>query len=408
MTRPFYTATDEEILAARTTDVYFQRTREILEATDQLDTPVVAEVTASSLPGAWPWAVLSGLEEVARLLQGRPVDLHAMPEGTLFRPRAVNGPLTPVATLAGPYGAFCELETPLLGLLCQASGVSTATARVRRAAGDAPVLSFGVRRMHPAVSPAIDRAAIVGGADGVSSLLSAEVLGMDAQGTMPHALVLVLGDHGDAWRAFHEHVDPRVPRTALVDTTYDEVAEALMAADTLGEDLDAVRIDTTSSRRGDLPAIVQEVRWELDLRGWEDVDILVSGGLTEETIPPLLEAGADGFGVGTSLSNAPTVNFALDIVEVAGEPRGKRGKFSGSKTVHRCRGCLVDLVVPRAPGGTPPTCPTCEEPTASLHQPILEDGEVVGGLDTATDGRSRVLEQLADLPQAMSAVQENP
>lgn len=398
MTRRFYTATDEEILEARTTDVYFQRTRSILDATHHADTPVVAEVTASSLPRDWPWAVLSGLEEATNLLEDHPLDLWTLPEGTIFRSRAANGPLLPVAVIQGPYGAFCELETPLLGLLCQASGVSTAAARVRRAAGDAPVLSFGVRRMHPAIAPAIDRAAIVGGVDGVSSVRSAEMLDLEPQGTMPHALVIVLGDHATAWQAFHEHVHPDVPRTALVDTTMDEVREALLAAETLGEDLDAVRIDTTSSRRGDLPHIVREVRWELDLRGWEDVDILVSGGLTEETIPPLLEAGADGFGVGTSLSNAPTVNYALDIVEVDGEPRGKRGKFSGRKHVLRCPACSTDLALPWSEREPEAACPACGDDTEPLLERVLERGEPTGAVSTAREARSRLLAQLDGIP----------
>src|SRR5437867_9871756 len=56
-------------------------------------------------------------------------------------------------------------------------------------------------------------------------------------------------------------------------------------------------------RSSDLfPSIVREVRWELDLRGHKDVQIFVSGSVDEGSIPALAEAGADGFGVGTSLS----------------------------------------------------------------------------------------------------------
>ena len=105
-------------------------------------------------------------------------------------------PGEPVFTVSGPYGAFCEMETAMLGLVCQASGIATAASRVKRAAGDRQVLSFGARRMHPAISTLIDRNAFVGGADGVSVVRSAEYLGEAPQGTMPHALVLVFGENG--------------------------------------------------------------------------------------------------------------------------------------------------------------------------------------------------------------------
>ncbi len=95
----------------------------------------------------------------------------------------------------------------------------------------------------------------------------------------PHALVLVVGDQVKAWRYFDEVIEPEVPRTALVDTLCDEKFEALMAVEALGERLNAIRLDTPSSRRGNFRRIVEEVRWELDLRGgYEHVKIFLSGG----------------------------------------------------------------------------------------------------------------------------------
>lgn len=70
-----------------------------------------------------------------------------------------------------------------------------------------------------------------------------------------------------------------------------------MAAETLGERLNAVRLDTPSSRRGNFKRIVEEVRWELDLRGYEHVKIFLSGGLDEESLKELADV-ADAFGVG--------------------------------------------------------------------------------------------------------------
>src|SRR3989442_10958166 len=122
-----------------------------------------------------------------------------------------------------------------------------------------------------------------------------------------------------------------VPRIALVDTYCDEKTEAVMAAEALGKALYGVRLDTPSSRRGNFPEIIKEVRWELDSRGFKNVKIFVSGGLDDGSVRALSATGADGFGVGTSVSNAPSVDFAMDIVEKEGKSVAKRGKLGGRK-----------------------------------------------------------------------------
>lgn len=384
----FHVASEEDILAGRTTDVYFVRTAEVLRREGRDRVPVVAELTTGSLPQGWPWAVFCGLGEAVSLLEGREVDLRALPEGTVFPPRTHDGILLPVLVLEGPYGAFCVYETPLLGLLCQATGVATKAARVKKAAGGRPVTSFGIRRMHPALSPFLDRAAYVGGLDGVASLSGAEAIGQEPQGTMPHALTIVLGSPEAAFRAFDRHVAKEVPRVALVDTYLDEVAEALVAAEAV-PDLAAVRLDTPSSRRGNFAEIVRQVRWELDVRGHQGVQIFVSGGLDEEVIPSLVAAGADGFGVGTSVANAPTVNFAMDLVEVEGRPAAKRGKYSGRKEVFRCEADLTYQV-----GRQAPACPVCGGKMGAMLEPYLEGGKRVRELPKPEEIRASVLKQL--------------
>src|SRR5437870_11158254 len=105
-----------------------------------------------------------------------------------------------------------------------------------------------------------------------------------------------------------------VPRIAIVDTYYDEKSEAIMAAEVLGKALYGVRLDTPSSRRGNFPEIVKEVRWELDSRGFKEVKIFVSGGLDDEWVRVLLWNGAGGFGVCTSDGNARSVGVEMDVV----------------------------------------------------------------------------------------------
>jgi len=375
----------EEIRRGDTTDVYFVRTMEVLKTLGKEKVRVKAEGYVKQFPDAYEHAVLAGMDEMLSLLSGRKVDVQAMGEGSLFLLEE------PVFSVEGPYGEFCEMETAMLGILCQASGIATKTSRIKRLAGDRTVLSFGARRMHPALSTVIDRYAFLGGADGVSVVRSAAFLGERPQGTMPHALILVIGDIVEALRGFDQAVAAEIPRICLIDTLGDEKFEALRAAEALGKSLAAVRLDTPSSRRGDFRKILQEVRWELDLRGFSHVRILVSGGLGEQDILSLRDI-VDGFGVGTCISNAPTIDFSLDIVEVEGRPFAKRGKLSGGKQVARCGSCGYRAVVPDAE--SPEPC-RCGSPTEHLLLPAMKGGKVIAPSLSPRELRGRVTDQVA-------------
>jgi nicotinate phosphoribosyltransferase len=393
--RLFHVATDEEIKRGETTDIYFVRTKQILEAKGLDKVKALAEVTSGKLPEDWEWGILCGVEEAVRLFEGYPVNVHSMPEGSVFRPFDYYGNRVPLMTIEGPYASFCTLETPLLGFLCQASGAATMAARIRKVAKGKFLMAFGIRRMHPALSPMLDRAAYIGGFDGVSSLIGAKAIGKEPTGTMPHSLIIIFGDQVRAWKAFDEIMPANVPRIALVDTFFDEKAEALMAAEALGDRLYGVRLDTPGSRKGNFAELIREVRWELDARGYKHVKIFVSGGLNDRNIKALAEAGADGFGVGTSISNAPTIDFAMDIVEVEGRPAAKRGKLGGRKNVWRCPKCLIDVV--RLASEPPPSCPRCGGVTRAALKPLIRDGKPSGELPSVDEIRGYVLEQLEKL-----------
>ena len=79
-------------------------------------------------------------------------------------------------------------------------------------------------------------------------------------------------------------------------------------------------------------AIIEEVRWELDAHGYSRVQIFLSGGVTREDVIAYRDC-VDAFGIGGAIANAPVVDFALDIVEIEGTPKAKRGKKSGVKQV---------------------------------------------------------------------------
>jgi nicotinate phosphoribosyltransferase len=319
----FFSVSDEAIKNGECTDIYFIRTEEALK-NDNLNPHVVMEVTATSLPDSW--AVFCGLADVLSLLDGVPVTVDAMPEGTVFFKNE------PVLRIAGKYRDFCRYETSILGFLCHASGVATAAAYIRIAAGDRPVFSFGSRRQHPAIASMIERAAWIGGVDGVSNTCAPE--GMPVVGTMPHAFVMCYKRPEDAWKAFDRSAPKSVPRIMLCDTYCDEKSESLRAAECGAA---AVRLDTPRSRRGNMRAIIEEVRWELDSHGHKDVKIFLSGGVTREDVIAYRDC-VNAFGVGGAIANAPVIDFALDIVEIEGEPKAKRGKRSGVKQVYAKKG----------------------------------------------------------------------
>jgi nicotinate phosphoribosyltransferase len=354
----------DAIADGRATDAYFQRTEATLDHAGK-NPHVVAEVTADQFPTG-EFELFAGAKDAAHLLEGLPLDADALPEGTLF-----DG--GPVMRIEGQYRDFARYETSLLGFLSHASGVATAALEVRRAAPDSQVLSFGARHVHPSIAAMVERSALLAGLDGFSHVAAGEILGREAGGTMPHALLICFGrgNQEAAWRAFHEAVPADVPRVALCDTYSDEKDEVLRAVAELGDDLDAVRLDTTGSRRGDFRHIVREIQWELDVRGHGDVDVFLSGGLGPEEIRHLRDV-ADGFGVGSHVSNADPVDFALDIVEVDGEPAAKRGKLSGKKDVYRTRDGGHHVALAGRPGPTD---------GSALMEPLVRDGEIVQAFD---------------------------
>ncbi len=383
----FYVASEEEILSGKITDVYFVRTEEILKAKGLTDIKVRMEVHAGRLPKGYEWAVYAGLEEALHLLEGRGLTVYSLPEGTLIKDNF------PLMIIEGRYSDICVLETPLLGILRHYTSVATRAARFRKLSHGKAVLYFGLRGAHPAIAPMLDKAAYIGGVDGVSGAFNKKYLGVTPKGTMPHALMLVFGDEVTAWRAYDEVVDKSVPRIALVDTFRDERFATVKAVEYLGKKLIGVRLDTPRSRRGDMAEIIREIKWTLKLMSREDVQIIVSGGIGEPEIIELREV-ADGFGVGTSITYPKPVDLSMDIVEkfIKGKwnPYTKKGKYPAAKAVYRCGN--LDYEVVRL--GSEPE--RCREP---LMLKWINNGELVRELPTVNQVREYVLKQLKEVPE---------
>ncbi|BCU70796.1 nicotinate phosphoribosyltransferase [Stygiolobus caldivivus] len=386
----FYIANEESILKGEITDIYFNRTLKTLEHLGLKEIKVRMEIHSYGLPKNYQWAVFTGLEEVLNLLEGKDVTVYSMPEGTLFKE------VEPVMIIEGNYLDFGVYETALLGILRHYSTISTKAARIKKLAMDKTVLFFGLRALHPAIAPMVDRAAYIGGCDGVSGAFNEKTIGVIPSGTMPHALMLSVGDNIKAWKAFDEAMPPDVARIVLVDTFEDERTEALKAAQLLRDKLYGIRLDTPSSRRGNFRKIIQEVKWTLNINGFSNVKIFVSGGIDEDDVIQLRDI-VDGFGVGTSIAVPPEgVDFSADIVEKYDQgkwiPFTKRGKWPGAKQVYRC-GDNPESDVITLLDSQPPNA-DCKP----LLKKVMEKGKIVTTLPTAKEIREYVLDQIKKLP----------
>lgn len=388
-----FIADEKDVRSGYTMDVYFERTKRILEAKGLAGTEVWAEFTGSTLPDQWPWAVFCGLEEVLRLTEGMPITISAIPEGTIFRARSANSVRIPLMSIHGAYTDFGVTETAILGMLCQPSGIATKAARIKIAAKGKNVFAFGNRRMHPAISGILDRSAYIGGCDAVSSRIGGDIIKVEPLGTTPHALMLTMGSNEAAFKAFDEIIEPEVPRIMLIDTFSDERMGAMDACRAV-KDLKGVRLDTPGSRRGNFKELINEVRWELDMNGYRDVGIIVSGGLDEKTVSDIADTCVTGFGVGTSISNAPTLDLSMDIVEKEGVPISKRGKFGGRKYAYRCSDCL-SMDTSLSPDDDI-RC-SCGHSMDLLETTVLDGGRRTGPERSATEIRSYVLRQLKQI-----------
>ena len=320
-TRPKFPLPDW-VLSGGTTDIYFRRAQQVLEA-EGLN-PICTVEFFTSKPG-----LLSGIDEALQLIEEvvppNDREVEAIEEGSEIERKEV------VMRVRAPYRPFGLYETPLLGILSHCTGWATAARECVEAAGGIPVVSFGARHVHPLVSGRMEYSAVLAGCQGCASIDGAALAGVAPTGTMPHALILVMGDTLEAAEAFDRSQGPEVPRIVLVDTFKDEAEESLRVARAMRERLAGVRVDTPWERGRVTAELVKEIRARLDLEGFNSVKLIVSGGLDPARIRYFREndAPVDSFGVGGYISNAGPINFTADIHEVDGKAIAKRGRIPG-------------------------------------------------------------------------------
>jgi nicotinate phosphoribosyltransferase len=226
-------------------------------------------------------------------------DIYAVPEGT------VVFPMEPLVKVIAPIMEAQLVETALLNIINHQSLIATKASRVVYAAGNQPVMEFGLRRAQGADAGTLGaRAAVIGGCIGTSNVLSAKLFDMPALGTHAHSWIMSFDDELTAFRKYAELYPQNT--TLLVDT-YDTlrsgVPNAIKVFEELREKGDmphkyGIRLDS-----GDLAYLSKKARKMLDAAGFKDASITASSDLDEYLIDSLKAQGAriDSWGVGTKL-----------------------------------------------------------------------------------------------------------
>jgi len=322
MTTPGDFEIGRSVLTGYTADNELHRALTILR-NEGINPEVVVEFTAERD------GIFCGITEVKTLLDrvlpetGR--EVWALDEGVSVAGGEV------ALRIRAPYASFGLFETAILGTLASCTGWATAAAECVKAGDGIPVIAYGARHVHPEVVGVMDYSAVVGKCASSSSVVGQQLHGLTPSGTMPHSLVLLMGDTVRAIMAFDKHMPPEVPRVALVDTFKDEAEEALGVAKALRERLRGIRLDTPKERGGVTPDLVHEIRARLDQGGYSHVDIFVSGGITPERIREFVDASApvSVFAVGYYIAAASPISFTADIKEIEQRAVAKRGRIPG-------------------------------------------------------------------------------
>lgn len=222
--------------------------------------------------------------------------VDAVPEGS------VVFPYEPLLRIQGPLLQCQLLESPLLNLINFPTLIATKAARMCIAAGDEPILEFGLRRAQ-GIDGALtaSRAAYIGGCESTSNVLAGKMFGIPVRGTHSHSWVMAFDDELESFYAFAECLPANC--IFLVDT-YDTLAgveKAIQVGKWLrekGKKLLGIRLDS-----GDLAYLSIKSREMLDAAGFQDAVIVASNELDEVLITELKRQGAKiaVWGIGTNL-----------------------------------------------------------------------------------------------------------
>jgi len=400
----------------------------------------VFEVFARRLPGARRYGVLAGtgrmLDAITAFRFGQAeldwlANARVVDDATLaflaeyrfagsvdgYREGEVYFPQSPVLTVRGTFAEAVLLETVVLSVLNYDSAVATAAARMVAAADGHPIAEMGSRRANEHAAVAAARAAYIAGFDATSNLEAGRQWAIPTMGTAAHSFTLL---HDTEEEAFRAQVAALGPGTTLLVDTYDVREGVETAVRVAGTQLGGVRLDS-----GDLPALVRDVRVQLDELGATGTRITVTSDLDEYTIAALRGTPVDAFGVGTALvtgSGSPAAGFVYKLVarhdSEAGEwtpvAKASLGKVSlgGAKRAERLlrNGVAVAerIIVDDDHDGIPEVATPLNDATPgitarALTVPLVRDGEVDAqwlGAEGVRTARVHRAVAVAELPAA--------
>ena len=211
-------------------------------------------------------------------------DVDAMEEGTVV---LANEPMLRVR---GPLLQCQLVETALLTLLNFETLIATKAARVTSAAGENPVLEFGLRRAQGIDGGlSASRAAFVGGCAATSNVLAGRLFGIPVRGTHAHSWIMCFDDELEAMQAYADAMPNNC--VFLVDT-YDSIQGVHNAVEVgrrlrkQGHEMVGIRLDS-----GDLTSLSIEARKILDDAGFPDAKIIASNDLGRTPDRPIERTG---------------------------------------------------------------------------------------------------------------------
>ncbi|MCP4355982.1 MAG: hypothetical protein GY793_10215 [Proteobacteria bacterium] len=156
-------------------------------------------------------------------------------------------------------------------------------------------------------------------------------------GTVPHALIQMFGGNlVDALKAYKQTF-PEENLVALVDFNNDVITDSLLALKEFGDDLKAVRVDTSDGvsdayfkndeEFGVTPNLIKALREALDTNNGKHVNIIVSSGFNVKKIKNFenVKSPVDVYGVGGSLLTI-NIGFTADAVIIDGVNCAKSGR----------------------------------------------------------------------------------
>jgi len=258
-------------------DKYFIRTRIILEG-EGLNPFVLAQVFIRVGPGK-----VAGMKTAVEIIkkyskiQDNGGHLYILGDGMDY------SPCETLMIIMARIQDIVELETLYLGVLSEEitklndkidinlGDITRTTESIVNAVQGKPVYYGGARHWGFYRDAEIAKAAFNGGAAGCSTDAGAATVGMVGMGTINHALENIMAwKYGysnavvEAILAFDRHIDPIVPRFALVDYANKEIDDSLTCAIELGDRLKGIRVDTCGENLSQ-NASLEETMFEKDL-----------------------------------------------------------------------------------------------------------------------------------------------